>query len=232
MKNILGLIIIIALVSCQKDVKNSVSNLSKKDFKVNFSKSDLVDTIFFSDVETTKFQDFAIANLLQKKYEKDSFCIASFRLDFMKNSKLIYSHKIQIKGFDQGSDWYGNFEFDSIYPSLKTVNVGYPACGYVWNHYLFDFNDNNETLVHQWQSMSDSGWGTWTKFIAGNNESFYCKTISYSPKDDNDDVGIEEDLDSIKFEKINKKWIKTYLTPKDSVYRKIEVSFDDFHKQK
>ncbi len=231
MKKIISFFLLIALVSCQKEIKKQFSIAPKTDINLQFKKEDLVDTIFFSDDENSKYEDFAVANLIDKEYNKDSICLATFRLFFIKNNKIIYSYKIQINGFDEGSDWGEGQDLDTISGALKTISVGYPACGYTWNHYLFDVSKNNSSLVYEWYSNSDSGWGTYTKFIAGNNKNFYCRTVSFSPKDDNeDDIGIEEYLDSIKFEKINGKWVKKRITPKDSVYRKTEKSFDNFHK--
>ena len=75
--------------------------------------------------------------------------------------------------------------------------------------------------------MIDSGWGTWNELLHDNMQQFYCRTVSSSPTNENGDIGIEEYSDSIKFEKINEKWIKTSLTPEGFVYRKKNVVFGE-----
>ena len=60
-----------------------------------------------------------------------------------------------------------------------------------------------QQLFHEWDSMLDGGWGSWVEFdnpnAKSNPESFYCKTVTYFPADDNDDMGTVSHYDSIAF---------------------------------
>ena len=84
-------------------------------------------------------------------------------------------------------------------------------------------------MIHQWQSMSDSGWGTWGQILPGNSTNFYFRTESFSPKDDSEDLGVAEYSDSIHFELKSNVWQKTLETKKGEIYRTKEVDFNAFH---
>ena len=234
MKKIIILFPLFFLASCKKETNIQNHNTRTNPIKINpktaESKIASVDTIFFFYDSPKKNDDYILATLLDKKYQKDSVCIAHFKLDFIKNHNLIYSHNIQINGLDEGSEWSGDFELDSISSPLRTISYGYAACGYTQYNYLFYINDKNTSLVHQWESMSDSGWGTWGQIVSGTPQNFYFRTESYSPEDDNEEMGIAEYSDSIHFELKNNKWDKTlFLTSKGKIYRSKKVSFNQFY---
>jgi hypothetical protein len=235
MKKFILVFLLLGLISCVKESKNSVTaentpTLAVKTIKKVITRDVIsTDTVrFYNDGEQLN-NEFVLAHLLQKKYDKDSICDAYFKLDFIKNKKLLYNQKIHIKGYDNGSDWYGNIEFDAVSSRLKTITLGYPACGYTHYNYLFYVDEKKPGLIHQWESMSDSGWGTWGQLLSGNSDNFYFRTESFSPKEDSEDLGIAEYSDSIHFELKANVWQKTFVTKKGEVYRTKEVDFNAFH---
>lgn len=236
MKKIVLLLFPLLLLSCKKESNALAENKEANNIKNTeaFDKDRTIDTIFFSFEEETKYDDYAIATSLKKEYGKDSLCIADFRLDFIREDKLVYSHNLQITGFNEGSEWGGSFELDSVASPLKRISVGYPACGYMQHNFLFYVDDKSGTLVHQWESSSDSGWGAWGTIISGTPENFYFRMESFLPSDEEnngeEEMGINEFSDSTHFELENSRWTKTLLTEKDKPYRSRKISFTEFHK--
>jgi len=106
----------------------------------------------------------------------------------------------------------------------------------MFDNYLYYFKNNDLQLVHHWQSMSDSGWGSWTEFVSvdsnTNPKIFYCKTVSFEPGDDDaEDSGILKYSDSISFSLKGNKWKKKLLSAKDKPYFEKKMSFNEFHNQ-
>lgn len=68
---------------------------------------------------------------------------------------------------------------------------------------------------------------------SGNDpESFYCKTVSFEPgDDDNEDSGIVSYTDSISFSLTGNRWKKKLLSAKDKPYFQKKMSFNEFHNQ-
>ena len=192
-----------------------------------------IDTVYFNYNEDKTLNDYALISYLSKKYNEDSTSTAMVKIDFMCKKTLVYSHDFKIKNIDNGAQWYENLELDSISSPLKTITLGYPACGYLQQNFLFYINPKSKSnLIHQWESVSDSGWGNWSQIIAGTPEEFIFRSESFSPKDDaSEDVGVLEYSDSIKFKLTNNQWTKVYKTPKGKVYRSEVKSFEEFHDQ-
>ena len=97
------------------------------------------------------------------------------------------------------------------------ITVGFPACGYSHDNYLYYLKNNGLQLVHQWSSMTDSGWGSWVEIVSTESnpdpKSFYCKTVAFEPTDDdNMDMGIVKYSDSISFELKDDRWKKMLLS--------------------
>ncbi|RXR21038.1 hypothetical protein EQG63_03625 [Flavobacterium amnicola] len=234
------LIVIFFFFSCKKQESLATSTATKSDSLILVSDSATngnakklkIDTVFFSYDEKTKLNDYALISVLDKKYTEDSIASATFKIDFMFKKQLVYSHQLKVKNIDNGSEWYGNLELDSISSTLKTITLGYPACGYLQREFLFYINPKTKSaLVNQWESMSDSGWGTWSRVISGKQENFIFRTTSFSPKDDEiEEIGRAEYSDSIEFKLVHNRWIRIYKTPKGKVYRNEIKSFDAFHK--
>jgi hypothetical protein len=235
MKKVVFLLFLLLMISCKKESAEVIASTEVGEVK-KLSSADnerTVDTIFFSYEEKSKYDDYAVATSLKKEYGEDSLCVANFRLDFIKQDRLIYSHNLQINGYDEGSEWGGFFELDSLASPLRTVILGYPACGYLHHNFLFYVDDKTGTLVHQWESSTDSGWGNWGKIISGTPENFYFRMESYLPSEEenneNEEIGINEFYDSTHFELENNRWTKTLLTEKGKPYRSKRISFDEFH---
>lgn len=238
MKKLTPLFVILLLISCKKEDtrQNDIAknNTSISDYKSIETTSVATDTAFFSYDSENRHNEYVLVHVLQKKYDKDSICNAQFRLDFIQNRKQIHTQDIEIKGFDEGSAWFAGYELDSVASPLKRVSVAYEACGYIQTHFLFYIDGKKSDLVHQWESMSDSGWGFWSEIVSGTPTNFYFRTEAFSPSDEtaegDDEWGFNEFSDSTHFQLKNRKWEKTLLTEKGKIYRSKKVTFNKFHK--
>jgi len=203
-------------------ISNSIEN----------DKRQKTDTVFFTYDEKTKLNDYALISVLDRIYNQDSLSSATFKIDFISKKQLLYSHQLKVKNIYNRSEWYGSLELDSINSPLKTITLGYPACGYSQQEFLFYINPKSKSnLIHHWESMSDSGWGTWSQIISGKPEDFIFRTESFSPKEDEvEDIGIAEYSDSIQFKFVDNHWKQIYKTPKGKIYRSKILSFNAFHK--
>ncbi|WP_163409337.1 hypothetical protein [Flavobacterium ajazii] len=242
------LFILLILASCQKEQKkNLIADASSSETTkisaianktVTEEKALRTDTIFLSNEKNAEFTHI-LANLTELKADKDSILTSKFRLDFYQNKTKVTSSRITITNYEKGSEWGGSSGLTNASgknSSFIQIGFGYPACGYTHENYLYYLKNQNLQLVHQWQSMSDSGWGTWTEFVSdasGNDpESFYCKTVSFEPgDDDNEDSGIVTYSDSISFSLKGNRWKKKLLSAKDKPYFEKKMSFNEFHNQ-
>jgi hypothetical protein len=239
MKKILLFIVVILFYSCKKENaaeqnSNSESLWDVEEYKGENETFLKTDTIYFQGKNEDK-TNFILAHLLKQDIDKKTTLkTANFRLDFYKDDFKIQSEMIVFPNYEEGSVWVAYYDLEG-YDSEKSLFIrlsfGYPACGYDQNNYLYYFEKNNYKLVHKWINNSDSGWGTCLQFSPSKNEAtFYARTISFLPDENNEEMGIVEYSDSLKFERINEKWIKRQLTPKEKIYRTQKQSFDDFHK--
>ncbi|MBX3165632.1 MAG: hypothetical protein KF900_14240 [Bacteroidetes bacterium] len=236
MKKISVTLIIAAFFGCQNNAETENSQATE----VVTAETDVMqqpltpaDTIFFSYEYNEKYNDYALVYLLNKTYDKDSVCTANFKLSFIKNNASIYETELQIRGYENESEWMiGDSQLGEVTaPSLHCVSFGYPACGYIQEHFIFHISETKSDLVHQWQSAKDGGYGFWGNVVSGTPTDFYFRMETYYPAGENepDDMGIYEVSDSIHFHLENNKWQISYLTPKDSAYRSQKIPFDDFH---
>lgn len=231
------------LISCQKPKSElQIENVipEKKTETIAIKESFLkTDTISISEDEETSKSSFILAHLLNQKADKDSIVTVKYQLDFYQNKSKVASSKITIKGFEKGSEFYASTgltkETSKNSPFIQ-VDFGYPACGYVHQNYLYYIKNTDLQLVHQWEAMSDSGWGSWVEFVNPTSkkdpESFYCKTISFEPEDDDENRGTVSHSDSIVFHLSGNHWKKQLLSAKDKVYFKKKIVFNEFHDQK
>lgn len=233
------------LIACQKpkpvsQIQTGKTNSEKKSAllvsKENFLKTDTL--LVYTDGETSK-DHYILAHLLDRKMDKDSVVTGKYQLDFYFNKTKTADTKLSIKGIDEGSEWsviYGLGQESSQNSPFIQIHFGYPACGYTQNNYLYYLKNNSLQLVHEWYSMSDSGWGSWVEFgnIApkSNPESFYCKTVAFEPDDNDENMGTVTYSDSTVFRLSGNHWKKQLLSVKDKNYFEKKMSFDDFHNQK
>ncbi len=194
--------------------------------------------IYVNGEESSK--DYILANLVEQKADKDSIVTVKYRLDFYQNKSKTGSSKITIKGFEKGSDWmasYGLTSETSKNSPFIQVTVGYPACGYTHENYLYYLKNSKLQLVHQWNTMSDSGWGNWVEIVnpskSADPKTFYCKTVAFIPADDDEnvDMGVLKHSDSIAFELKENQWSKKLLSVKDKAYFEKKMTFDQFNSQ-
>ncbi|PXY44437.1 hypothetical protein [Flavobacterium hydrophilum] len=246
--NLKHIFILLILASCQKEQKkNLVVNVNSAETtelpavtdKTKAEENTLrTDTIFLSNEKNAEFTHI-LANLTELKADKDSILTSKFRLDFYQNKTKITSSRITITNYEKGAEWGGSSGLSNASgknSSFIQIGFGYPACGYTHENYLFYLKKHDLQLVHQWQSMSDSGWGSWTEFVSNASEndpeSFYCKTVSFEPGDDsNEDSGIVTYSDSISFSLKGTQWKKKLLSVKDKPYFEKKMSFNEFHNQ-
>ena len=241
------LLILLILAGCQKEQKIAQTAAYTgievpKAVPVNTNEKEEIslktDTILLSEDKKAVITHI-LAHLKEQKADKDSIITSKFRLDFYQNKNKIASSKVTIKGYEKGSQWSGSYglkyDSDKNTPFIK-IDFGYPACGYMFDNYLYYFKNNDLQLVHHWQSMSDSGWGSWTEFVSEDSNTdpkiFYCKTVSFEPGDDDaEDSGILKYSDSISFSLKGNQWKKKLLSAKDKPYFEKKMGFDEFHNQ-
>ncbi len=190
------------------------------------------DTIYFSYKSDSK-DDYAIINLLEEKYTKDSLCTSKFRIDFIQKKSKIFSDLVTIKGVEKESNWFGMYEMDTIYSSFRSLSFGYPACGYTQNNFLYYIDDKESAKIHTWLSVGDGGWFNNIEFFPISKTKFACRNASFwSDVSDEEnqktveEFGILEHSDSIVFTFQKGKWNKSFITPKEKVYRKQRMSYD------
>lgn len=240
MNNFLLLFFAILLTSCQnrEAVIDSMQFAeTTEDTIYTIDEVISTDTIFFVYQDDKKHNDYALAHLLKKTYNKDSICNLDFKIDFLQKNQLVYTDRIVIKSVSQGSEWNGSYELDSISSPFKRMSFGYPACGYDQSNFLFYIDGKNSSKVHTWSSVGDGGWYTDVHFSLLSNTKFAAYTKSFWP----DETSTEEDIsgkeyglleysDSIHFRKKGNKWNKEIKTPKGKVYRKKRISFSEYYK--
>lgn len=242
------LFILLIMTACQKEQKTAqvasfetievpkavVANTNRTETEEISLKTD---TILLSEDKKAAVTHI-LAHLTEQKADKDSILTSKFRLDFYQDKKKIASSKITITGYEKGSEWNGSYGLDNISEnsSFIKIDTGYPACGYGFDNYLYYLKNNDLQLVHQWQSMSDSGWESWTEFVTNNanrdSKVFYCRSVSFEPgDDDSEDSGILKYSDSISFSLKGNRWQKKLLSAKDKPYFEKKMSFDEFYNQ-
>ncbi|MBS7256699.1 hypothetical protein [Flavobacterium branchiicola] len=237
------LFFLLLLIGCQKPkpaesaAKKTVSEKHKvANVADPFISSDTIH--FYAEGETSS-TNYILANLVDQKVDKDSIVISRYQLDFYENKTKTASSKVTINGYEKGSEWsatYGLSSESTNTSSFIQVSFGYPACGYNQSHYLYHLKNKNLQLVYEWDSMTDSGWGSWVEFdnpTAKNDpETFYCKRVAFEPEEDDDNMGTVTHSDSIEFRLSGNHWKNQLLSVQEKVYYQKKVSFDDFYKQK
>jgi hypothetical protein len=240
--NIAIVLLVLVCIGCKKNEVAEVASVVEANNKEVITAKETflkTDTIRISGNEKVSKDDFILAHLIEKTVDKDSLVTARYRLDFYKSKTKLGTEKVAIFPYTEGSDWsafYGLSEEVAATSPFIQIDFGYPACAYNHQQYLFYVTPNSLQLVHEWESMSDSGWGSWVEFVNVNpnnkTDSFYCKSVSYSPTDDaGEEMGTVEYSDSTKFYFKNKRWYKKLITAKGKPYVKRNVAFDAFHNQ-
>lgn len=238
------LFIVLILASCQKEQKTAQTTSPMATSVVTTADEEIkekplkTDTIAVSDQKNAEVTH-VLANLINQTTDKDSIVISKYRLDFYQKKNKVASSAVTIKNYEKGSEWYGSTGLTHTSDknsSFIQIDFGYAACGYTHENYLYYIKNGNLQLVHNWQSMSDSGWGSWTEFTSSETQKdpdhFYCKIVSFEPSDeDSEDSGIVTYSDSTSFSLKGNQWQKKLLSAKDKPYFEKKMSFNEFHKQ-
>ncbi|MCV2485514.1 hypothetical protein OD917_11300 [Flavobacterium sp. SH_e] len=239
------LFFVLLLIGCQKtkptDAAPPIAEIIEPQETVAVTNDEKIiktDTVAIYTDGTESTTDYILANLIDQQADKDSIVTVKYRLDFYQNKTKTASSGIAIKGFQKGSEWiasYGLTSETSKNSPFIQISVGYPACGYTHDNYLYYLKNKELQKVHQWSTMSDSGWGSWVEIVnpttKSEPKSFYCKTVAFVPadEDENLDMGILSHSDSISFELKDSKWKKILLSAKDKPYFEKKMTFDQFN---
>ncbi|KAF2339188.1 hypothetical protein [Flavobacterium tistrianum] len=239
------LFFLLVLVGCQKtkptDAAAPIAEIIEPQETLEVTNDEKIiktDTVSIYTDGTESSTDYILAHLVDQEADKDSIVTVKYRLDFYQNKAKTASSKIAIKGFQKGSEWmasYGLTSESSKNSPFIQISLGYPACGYSHDHYLYYLKNSALQLVHQWSTMTDSGWGSWVEIenpsTNSDPKSFYCKTVAFVPadEDENVDMGILTHSDSISFELKDNKWKKMLLSAKDKPYFEKKMTFDQFN---
>lgn len=220
---ILSLLIfmVIFLFSCQnKLITNSYQNKSHIQ----------TDTLVF-DYRDTLFQDFALLHLVEKNYGKDSICEVKYKIDFWKNNEFVSSSIFGYKGYSEES-MSSSYYIDTTNTAFKRVCIGYPACGYAQNCFLFYTTNTSSKLIHHSIDVGDGGWGSGTEYFVKNENQIISRNFSFWPDEESenpDEIGLLEYSDSITFFKQNNNWKTKKITPKGKVYKTEKKKFDEYY---
>ena len=234
MKYLILFFLIFELFSCQKKENrvvvaklNSQDSVTIKDTIIYLE----TDTLFFDYRDSKKYNDFALLHLLKRSYDKDSICSVKYKIDFWKKDKYIDSNYFDFKGYTKGSE-NTSYYIDSTKTAFKRVGIGYPACGYTQNNFLFYVGKNGAQLIHESAEMGDSGWGTGIDYFIENDEKLIARTYSFWPDEESqnpEENGIVEYSDSIVFTLKANKWKLKKRTPTGKVYKREHKTFNEFH---
>ena len=132
-------------ISCQKQkgISKPETSIQEKTKLIAARTTDKLlktDTVFVYDSGELNPNFFVLAHLLAKKMDKDSLLTMSYRLDFYKDKKQIASSRIIIPNYTNGSEWSGSLglsDATSKQSPFVTIRLGYPACGYAQQNFLF-----------------------------------------------------------------------------------------------
>ncbi|MCG9792039.1 hypothetical protein [Flavobacterium algicola] len=178
--------------------------------------------------------EYALAHLISKKWDKDSVCTAYFKIDFIKEKNLIFSKNLTVSGYYEISEWFSTPLFEIENCPLVNITLGYQACGYSQNNFVFHISDESQQLVNSNVSFADAPYSEGLDFfpIIKNNIliSFYSIHRSIGAEDDNSYNEDDEKLivsisDSTTYNFENKKWKDKLITQKGKIYRTEEMSF-------
>lgn len=238
------LFVLALLAGCQKEKTPTEAAViaPEKKTEIMLAKEEKflkTDTISISEWDETSKNNYILAHLLNQKADKGSIVTQQYQLDFYQDQDKTVSSKVTIEGYQKGSEWGASYGLSSTADKKSSfihVSFGYPACGYTQNNYLYYLKNKGLQLVYEWDTMSDSGWGSWVEFTAptgkSETDSFYCKRVAFEPEDDNEDMGTATHSDSIVFQFKNQRWTKQLLTAEGKTYFEKKMSFNDFHKIK
>ncbi len=229
----LSLIYIVLFFACNETKEKSLSEITSEPIVEETVIK--IDTLKFSLDKDLVENDLVLIQLLEKKYDKDSISTSIIRLDFYNNHELINQSNIEIIGLAEGSDWYCQKGFtyneNPKYSPFLIISNGYPACGYGHSHYLFYAEKNNFQLIDKYYTVGDGGWFDDVVFKENSATLLSSRNESYWADDsENEEMGDLTYSDSVTYALKNNKWVKTYITPKDSIYSSKKVSFNEYHK--
>lgn len=180
--------------------------------------------------------------ITDRKTSKNDTIITGFRADFYRKGTRLKSFPFTAQALDgywslsedflnDGNDGFSDTRF-------LAVNNGYDACGYLQTDYVFFIGESGVTFVDRLESLSDSGYGTWSEMLPeirdGKPDHISRRTVEVNPdegmpeNDENQPLEVTY-RDSIRYDLVSGTWRKTQLTPKGRVYRTEKTTFNAYH---
>lgn len=244
MKNTILLFVFVSFFSCKKETNTAlqISETAKDTIKISPKevKALHIDTLMITSSATTNCVDKVLISTIKKEINKDSIVKATIRFDFYDKNKLVKSFPSTIEYGQEEGEWYLN---QNIFSTAKNEDAfiqlsnGYPACGYVQTNFLFFIGTNDIQLITINETMSDSGYGTYTTYEPHyqNNKlvAFSSKVVnvdSDESKPSSDDDLVISYSDSVVYKWKTNKWIEKFKSEKGKTFRKEFKKFDDYHK--
>ncbi|MDI9310258.1 MAG: hypothetical protein QM535_08580 [Limnohabitans sp.] len=228
---LIQLFIPIFFLSCKKENNSSQENHSNKKENVQKAlieeKGKVIDTIYWDNDKNKKSNNYAFIRLLDE-IQKDTITYTNFQIDFYKKSENFCSTKLQVDDYDESETyWVNNDELewlkginDPFTATIKTISTEYIGCNTDKNNFLISIENDKIEILHQWSSSKGYGDGDrWGEFKWLNSGEFVFWSQSQELLDRPEGGMLHKFSDSIHFIYKDKKWIKTYKTQKDKVYR-------------
>lgn len=221
----------ILFINCKQENQQPQEHHSPKKYNVQKTiieeKGQLIDTIYWDNDKNKKSDNYAFIRLVDKVL-KDTITFTHFQIDFYKNGQNFCSTKLQVDDYDENETyWVNNDELawlkgikDPISSSIKSISTAYIGCNTDKNNFLLSIQNDKIEIIHQWTSSTGYGDGDrWGEFKWLKPGEFVFWSQSQELLDSPKGGMLHKCTDSIHFIYKNKKWIKTYKTPKNKVYR-------------
>lgn len=174
----------------------------------------------------------------------DDLYALSYRIEFRKDKRKLheFSGTLRISAEEFEAEWYATDDFmGSAASEVKDkrfvhIDFGYPACGYTHKSWLFFTGAQTVSLVTEWDSMMDSGYGTYRDFTAsmrnGKAVEFSSVVVSIGALEDERQPDMLDIAysDSVRYKPQNDTWMPTLVTTRNKPFRKEIKTFDAFYK--
>ena len=244
MKNAILILVFVSFFSCKKETNTALQISETAKDTLQFNQEEVkalhTDTLIITKSATANSVDKVLISTLKKEINKDSIVKATIRFDFYDKNKLVKSFPSTIEYGQEEGEWYLN---QNVFSTTKNEDAfiqlsnGYPACGYLQTNFLFFIGTKDLQLITINETMSDSGYGTYTTYEPHyqNNKlvAFSSKVVnvdSDESKPSSDDDVVISYSDSVVYKWETNKWTEKFKSKKGKTFRKEFKKFDDYHK--